>query len=165
LGIEPILGAFLAGAMFAYIFRTTGSLRTRLSGFAYGFFIPVFFINVGVQFPLDQLSEPGTLGKAGLLIAIAIGIKIIPAVALVTRGLTIREALASGVLLAGQLSVIIALAELGVQLEVIDKSLEAGAILLVGVTAILSPIVFRILAPPLEADLVAPKRGSGDHGP
>jgi Kef-type K+ transport system membrane component KefB len=165
LGIEPILGAFLAGAMFAYIFRTTGSLRTRLSGFAYGFFIPVFFINVGVQFPLDQLSEPGTLGKAGLLIAIAIGIKIIPAVALVTRGLTIREALASGVLLAGQLSVIIALAELGVQLEVIDKSLEAGAILLVGVTAILSPIVFRMLAPPLEADLAAPKRGAEDHRP
>jgi Kef-type K+ transport system membrane component KefB len=79
--------------------------------------------------------------------------------------LSLREALASGVLLAGQLSVIIALAELGVQLEVIDKSLEAGAILLVGVTAILSPIVFRILAPPLEADLVAPKRSSGDHGP
>jgi Kef-type K+ transport system membrane component KefB len=86
-------------------------------------------------------------------------------VALVTRGLSLREALASGVLLAGQLSVIIALAELGVQLEVIDKSLEAGAILLVGVTAILSPIVFRMLAPPLEADLAAPKRGAEDHRP
>jgi Kef-type K+ transport system membrane component KefB len=55
------------------------------------------------------------------------------------------------VLLAGQLSVIIALAGVGVDLEVIDEGLEAGAILLVGVTAILSPILFRILAPPLES--------------
>jgi len=52
------------------------------------------------------------------------------------------------VLLAGQLSVIIALAELGVDLDVIDEGLEAGAILLVGVTALLSPIVFRLLLPP-----------------
>jgi Kef-type K+ transport system membrane component KefB len=68
-----------------------------------------------------------------------------------------RQSFASGVLLAGQLSVIIALAEFGVQIGVIDEGLEAGAILLVGVTAVLSPILFRMLAPPLtvpDADLV-----------
>ncbi len=36
------------------------------------------------------------------------------------------------------------------ELDLIDEGLEAGAILLVGVTAILSPIVYRLLAPPLE---------------
>jgi Kef-type K+ transport system membrane component KefB len=149
LEIEPILGAFLAGGMFAYIFRDTGSLETRLSGFAYGFFIPVFFINVGIQFPLSELGDTSVLSKALALIAVAIVIKLVPALVLVVRGLSFREALASGVLLAGQLSVIIALAELGVQLEVIDEGLEAGAILLVGVTAIFSPIIFRLLAPPL----------------
>lgn len=152
LEIEPILGAFLAGGMFAYIFRDTGSLETRLSGFAYGFFIPVFFINVGVQFPLSELGDTSVLSKALALIAVAIVIKVVPALVLVVRGLSFREALASGVLLAGQLSVIIALAELGVQLEVIDEGLEAGAILLVGVTAIFSPIIFRVLAPPLGED-------------
>jgi hypothetical protein len=49
-----------------------------------------------------------------------------------------------------------------VDLEVIDEGLEAGAILLVGVTAILSPVVFRILAPPLEtAPSVAAETDSG----
>ena len=152
LEIEPILGAFLAGAMFAFIFRNTGSLEARLAGFSYGFFIPVFFINVGVQFPLSELSDVSVLQKALALIVVAIVIKLVPALALVASGLTVREALASGVLLAGQLSVIIALAELGVQLGVIDKGLEAGAILLVGVTAIFSPIIFRVLAPPLGED-------------
>jgi len=62
-----------------------------------------------------------------------------------------RDSVGSGVLLAGQLSVIIALAELGVQIGVLSEGLEAGAILLVGVTAVFSPIVFRILSPPLPA--------------
>jgi Kef-type K+ transport system membrane component KefB len=50
LGVEPILGAFLAGALFAFVFRNIEELETRLSGFSYGFFIPVFFINVGIGF-------------------------------------------------------------------------------------------------------------------
>jgi Kef-type K+ transport system membrane component KefB len=151
LGVEPILGAFLAGALFAYVFRNIEELETRLAGFSYGFFIPVFFINVGIGFPLSQLSEPGVLGRALGLIAIAIAIKLGPALLLAVRGLSIRESLGAGVLLAGQLSVIIALAEFGVELGVLDEGLEAGAILLVGVTAILSPILFRWVSPPLEA--------------
>jgi Kef-type K+ transport system membrane component KefB len=158
LRIEPILGAFLAGAMFAFIFRDTGRLEERLSGFSYGFFIPVFFINVGVQFPLGELADFSVLTKALLLILIAIGMKLIPSLLFVTRGLGLRESLAAGVLLSGQLSVIIALAELGVQLNVIDEGLEAGAILLVGVTAIGAPILFRVLAPPLEAEPATAQR-------
>ena len=149
--VEPILGAFLAGAVFTYVFRNSGELEERLSGFAYGFFIPIFFINVGIGFPLEALTDTSVLAKALALILIAIVIKLGPAMILVVRGLTVREALASGVLLAGQLSVIIALAEFGVDLGVIDQGLEAGLILLVGVTAIFSPIVFRLLAPPLQA--------------
>ncbi len=150
LQVEPILGAFLAGAMFAFVFRDTGDLEAKLGGFSYGFFIPVFFISVGVRFPLSALADTSVLTKALLLILIAVAIKIGPALMLQIRGLSLRESLASGVLLAGQLSVIIALAAYGRQdLGVIDEGLEAGAILLVGVTAIFSPIVFRMLAPPL----------------
>ena len=159
LRIEPILGAFMAGAMFAYVFRETGELEERLTGIAYGLFIPIFFINVGVNFPLDQLRDGSVLGKALGLIAIAILIKVVPAMLLMLRGLSAREALASGVLLAGQLSVIIALADFGVQIGVIDEGLAAGATLLVGVTAILSPIAFRVLAPPLDDAPGQPSRG------
>ncbi len=150
LGVEAILGAFLAGALFAYVFRNIEVLETRLTGFSYGFFIPVFFINVGVGFPLTELGEPGVLTKALGLIGIAIVIKVVPSMLLALRGLSIRESLGAGVLLTGQLSVIIALAEFGVEIGVLDEGLEAGAILLVGVTAILSPIVFRALSPPIE---------------
>jgi Kef-type K+ transport system membrane component KefB len=151
LGVEGILGAFLAGAVFSFVFRETGVLEERLAGFSYGFFIPVFFINVGIRFPLDRLQDPATLRRALALIVVAIAIKLVPAMLFMLRRLSAREALASGVLLAGQLSVIIALAEFGVGLGVIDEGIAAGAILLVGVTAILSPVVFRLLAPPLAS--------------
>lgn len=151
LEIEGLLGAFMAGALFAFIFRNTGELEERISGFAYGFFIPIFFINVGVRFPLSELYDTGVLLSALGLIGIAVIMKLVPAMLLVFRRLSPREALASGVLLAGQLSVIIALAGFGVTLGVIDEGLAAGATLLVAVTAVLSPVLFRLLAPPLEA--------------
>jgi Kef-type K+ transport system membrane component KefB len=150
LNVEPILGAFLAGALFAYVFRNTGDLESRLGAFAYGFFIPVFFISVGLNFPLSALYDMDVLTKALLLVAVAVLAKVIPSIAFRLRGMSMRESVAAGVLLAGQLSVIIALAEFGrTELGVIDEGLEAGAVLLVGVTAILSPIVFRLLAPAL----------------
>jgi Kef-type K+ transport system membrane component KefB len=152
LGIDPILGAFFAGAMFAYVFRNTGELETRLAGFGYGFFVPIFFIAVGVRFPVDALRDREVLALAFAVIVVAIAAKVLPSPLLMVRGLSLRDSLSSGVLLAGQLSVIIALAEVGVQIGVIDEGLEAGAILLVGVTAVLSPIVFRAMSPPLPSE-------------
>ncbi len=145
LGIEAILGAFLAGALFAFVFRNTGTLEERLSGFAFGFFIPIFFINVGIGFPVRRLGEPAVLGTAIGLIVVAVVVKMLPALALLLRGFGMRETLGAGILLAGQLSVVIALADLGVDLDLLTSDLAAGAILLVAVTAVVSPVAFRLL--------------------
>jgi Kef-type K+ transport system membrane component KefB len=150
LGMDPILGAFMAGAILAFVFRQSGDLEQRLSGFAYGFLIPVFFIAVGVQFPLDALADREVLIAAIGIIVVAIAAKMIPAPLLMMRGLSFRDSLGSGILLAGQLSVIIALAAVGVANGVIDDGLAAGAVLLVGVTAILSPVLFKVFSPPID---------------
>lgn len=155
LDMDPILGAFMAGAIFAFVFRNSGGLEERLSGFAYGFLIPIFFISVGVAFPLDALAEPAVLQTAAAIIVVAILAKLLPAPLLMLRALSFRDSLGTGVLLAGQLSVIIALAEVGVQIGAIDEGLSAGAVLLVGVTAVLSPIVFKMLSPPLPSQAEA----------
>lgn len=152
LEIEAILGAFLAGAIFAYVFRERGALEEQLRGFSFGFFIPVFFISVGIGFPLDELADRAVLGQAVALIAIAFAAKMIPTLLLVLLRFTVREALGAGLLLAGQLSVIIALADLGLGLGLLSNGLRAGAIMLVAVSAIVSPIGFTVLVP-------APDRG------
>jgi Kef-type K+ transport system membrane component KefB len=149
LEIEAILGAFLAGAVFTFVFRDPGGLEEQLNGFAFGFFIPIFFINVGIAFPLEELEDPEILGQALALVAVAFVVKIIPSVLLVLRKFTGREAIAAGFILAGQLSVIIALADLGLDLGLLTTGLRAGAIMLVAVSAIVSPVMFRVLAPPI----------------
>ena len=149
LEIEAILGAFLAGAVFTFVFRDPGGLEEQLNGFAYGFFIPIFFINVGIAFPLEELEDPAILGQALALVAIAFVVKIVPSVILVLRRFSGREAIAAGFILAGQLSVIIALADLGLDLGLLSTGLRAGAIMLVAVSAVVSPVMFRLLAPPI----------------
>lgn len=56
LGQEVILGAFLAGAIVSLLSADEGSLlRPKLHALGYGFFIPIFFIMVGVDFDLRAL--------------------------------------------------------------------------------------------------------------
>jgi len=150
LGIEAILGAFLAGTIFAFVFRYRGGLEEQLSGMAFGFFIPIFFITVGVEFPLGDLADTEVLVEALSLIGVAIAIKVLAGLVLVLRGFSLRQALSVGVLLAGQLSVIIALADIGLDSGLLTLGQRAGAILLVAVSAVLTPVTFRILAPPLR---------------
>jgi Kef-type K+ transport system membrane component KefB len=156
LEVEAILGAFLAGGVFAFVFRERGGLEEQLKGFSFGFFIPVFFINVGIGFPLDDLSDPSIFGDALALIVIAFAVKLLAALLLLLRRFRLREALGAGLLLAGQLSVVIALADLGLSLGLLSPGLRAGAILLVAFSALASPIGFRILVPPLPPPRTTP---------
>jgi Kef-type K+ transport system membrane component KefB len=70
---------------------------------------------------------------------------------LLARRLSLKDVIAAGTLLSARLSLIIAVAELGVQLEVIDRALETSIILLAAVTSTLAPAIFRLIAPPLAA--------------
>jgi trk system potassium uptake protein TrkA len=110
----------------------------------------VFFINVGIEFPLSELADGQVLSQALTLIGVAFAIKIIPSLFLMLNRFSLRDSLAAGVLLAGQLSVIIALADLGLDLGLLSSGLRAGAIMLVAVSAVVSPVGFRFLAPPLQ---------------
>jgi Kef-type K+ transport system membrane component KefB len=150
LGVQPILGAFLAGTVFAFIFRHRGSLEQQLSGFSYGFLIPIFFINVGLGFELNVLLEPGVLLLSLELIGAAVVVKLLPPF-LILRRLSFREVLASGVLLSARLSLVIAVATIGLELGLMGADLHSSVILLAIVTSTFAPTLFRFLTPPLTA--------------
>jgi Kef-type K+ transport system membrane component KefB len=149
LEVEPMLGAFLAGSVFALVFRHRGALEQQLRGFSYGFLIPAFFINVGLSFELAALLEPGVFLHALTLIAAAVLVKIPPAFLLLLQRLSLREIFAAGTLLSARLSLVIAVATLGLRLGLIAPGLRSSVILLAVVSSTLAPTVFRILAPPL----------------
>ncbi len=148
LDIEPILGAFLAGVTFAIVFRSRGALEHRLSGFSYGFLIPIFFINVGIRFELGSLLDSESILRALFILSAAFLVKIVPSFALALEGFELRETLAAGVLLSARLSLIIAVATVGVELGVLSIQDRALAILIAVVTTTLTPSLFRAIAPP-----------------
>lgn len=143
-GIEPILGAFLAGSIFAFTFSHRGTLESSLKGFSYGFLIPIFFINIGLNYDISVFAETQFFVDVLYLFLIAVSVKFLPSLLLVFAKIKIRDILAGGFLLSARFSLIIAMAEIGVQLDLISKELEQQIILLAVITATFSPIFFKI---------------------
>ncbi|MDL1969002.1 MAG: cation:proton antiporter [Deltaproteobacteria bacterium] len=143
LGIEPVLGAFIAGTLFSLIFRYRGVLEEKLIGFGYGFFIPIFFIHVGINFDLRVLLDWQIFLNAAVLFLVAWMVKIIPSLFFRFNGLTWRECLSSGILLSARLSLIIAAASIGLKLKLINNQIHSSIILLAILTSSLAPILFK----------------------
>ena len=143
--IEAILGAFLAGTIFAFTFSNRGTLESSLKGFSYGFLIPIFFINIGLNYDISVFTETQFFVEVSYLFLIAVGVKFIPALLLVFSKIKFRDMLAGGFLLSARFSLIIAMAEIGVHLDLISKELEQQIILLAVITATFSPILFRLV--------------------
>jgi Kef-type K+ transport system membrane component KefB len=147
-GVEVILGAFLAGAIAGLISDPNDDdAQEKLDAIGYGFFIPIFFIMVGVEFNIGALFEsPQAMLLLPLLVAGAYAVKVIPAL-LFRLTASWREALAGGFLLASHLSLIIATAAIASSLGLISEAVNAAIILLAVISVTLSPTIFNRLVP------------------
>lgn len=151
LGSEIILGAFLAGAAISLLAgRESSQLHVKMDAIGFGFFIPIFFIMVGVQFDLPALlSSPQGLLLVPVLLLIAYAIKF--AAALLYRyTFSWRETFAAGSLLSARLSLIIAAAAIALDLGIIDEAFNADIILIAIITCTLSPLIFNRILPPRD---------------
>jgi Kef-type K+ transport system membrane component KefB/Trk K+ transport system NAD-binding subunit len=148
LGAEMILGAFLAGAVLSLLSGPRQrQLRQSLDAIGFGFFIPVFFLMVGVQFDLPALLRSRrTWVLAPALLLAAYLIKILPAF-FFKLTFSWKESLAAGILLSSRLSLIIAASGIGLRLGAIDGPTNAAFILVAAVTATVSPVLFNGLVP------------------
>lgn len=148
LGTEIILGAFLAGAMLSLL-RTPADMQLahKLEAIGFGFFIPIFFIMVGVRFNLAALAgSTQALFLVPLLLGAAILVKLLPALLFRLR-FSWRETLAAGSLLSARLSLIIAASAIGLRLGVIGEEVNAAIILVAILTVTFAPLLFTRLAP------------------
>lgn len=156
LGLEVILGAFTAGAILSLADRdalmTHPRFRTKLEGAGFGFFIPVFFVGVGLGFDLDALTaSTSTILRVPLFLAALLLVRGLPA--LLYRGLIgARRALVAGLLQATSLPFIVAASMIGVELGVIGAATSAA---LIG-AGLLSVVVFPLVAATLLAADAAP---------
>jgi Kef-type K+ transport system membrane component KefB/Trk K+ transport system NAD-binding subunit len=152
LGVELILGAFLAGVIAGLISDPNeDNVKEKLDAIGYGFFIPIFFIMVGVEFNLHALFQsPKALLLVPILILIALAVKVLPSL-LLKFPFSWRESLAGGFLLSSRLSLIIAASSIALSLGLITEAINAAIILLAIISCTFSPMIFnRILPPSVE---------------
>lgn len=131
LGLEVILGAFIAGAILKLVDRdvmlTHPEFRGKLDAVGYGVFIPVFFVSTGIAYDLGALGELGTLAQVPIFLAALLAVRGIPAL-LYRRTLTGREVAIAGLLQATSLPFIVAATAIGIELGAVEASTAAAFI-------------------------------------
>jgi len=146
LGLEVILGAFLAGAVLSLVDRdrtmTHPAFRAKLEAVGFGVFIPVFFVASGIQFDLAALfGSTSTLARVPLFLVALLVVRGLPA--LVYRSLLEGPQIAVAALLqATSLPFIVAASMIGMELGLLDRATGAALI----AAGLLSVLVFPLLA-------------------
>src|SRR3954453_10711268 len=144
LGLEVILGTFIAGAMISLVDRdqvmTHPAFRRKLEAVGFGFFIPAFFVTSGVRFNLDALtSSASSVIMVPIFLAALLAARGIPAI-LYRRAIDSRHAAIPGMLQATSLPFIVAATAIGMDLHLIDA---AGSAALIG-AGLLSVLIFPL---------------------
>jgi Kef-type K+ transport system membrane component KefB len=145
LGLETILGAFLAGAILGMVDRDTmthPNFHLKLEAIGYGFVIPVFFVSSGLRFDLDALVDaPSALARVPLFLLALLLVRGVPA-ALYAPTVGRRQAAAAGLLQATSLSFLVTATSIGVTLGEMTP-VNAAALVTAG---LLSVIIFPLVA-------------------
>ena len=146
LGLEVILGAFLAGAVLTLVDRdrmmTHPQFRVKLEAAGFGMFIPVFIVTSGIQFDLDALfGSVSTLLRVPLFLVALVAVRGIPAI-LYRSAVGDRLTVVAGLLQATSLPFIVAASMIGMELGLLDQATGAALI----AAGLLSVLIFPLAA-------------------
>ncbi|KKD22859.1 MULTISPECIES: monovalent cation:proton antiporter family protein [Staphylococcus] len=145
-GAENILGAFLAGVIVSLL-GPDEDMVEKLDSFGYGFFIPIFFIMVGVDLNIPMLiKEPSLLLIIPFLILAFLISKLIP-VFYIRRWFDMKTTISSAFLLTSTLSLVIASAKIAEKLGTISSEISGILILSAVITCVFVPIIFKKMFP------------------
>jgi len=143
-GMAAITGAFLAGLVFARS-RIKERIESGISTLAYAFFVPIFFINIGLSADARQIA-PQTLWLFVLLVLVAVVGKVLGSGwGARLGGLSWLEALQVGVGMMSRGEVGLIVATVGVANSLITDELFATVVGVVVITTLLTPPILRIL--------------------
>jgi Kef-type K+ transport system membrane component KefB len=140
LGLESILGAFMAGAILSLLDRdqamTHPEFRRKLEAVGFGVFIPVFFVTSGVSYDLDALlSSASNVIMVPIFLAALVAARGLPAL-LYRRVLDARHTAIAGLMQATSLPFIVAAVAIGEDLDLIGAA-EGAALIGAGLLSVL----------------------------
>ena len=148
LDLDMLLGAFTAGVIFRLLMAgapkaDAEAVESKLEAVGYGFLVPVFFINTGVEFDLAALVSDGrTLAMLPLFVVLLLVVRGIPSLLAAQPGANRRDRIATALFGSTGLPIIVAVTAIGVERDELDTGTAAA---LVG-AGMLSVLLFPLIA-------------------
>ena len=143
-GVENILGAFLAGIVMKLL-EPSQETADKLTSIGYGFFIPIFFIMTGVKLNLRSLLvHPKSLILLPILILFLFLAKV-PVALVYAQKFGSRNGIAGGFLTATTITIVLPTLAVARKLNVITRLQSDVFILAAVIVCILCPILFNAI--------------------
>jgi Kef-type K+ transport system membrane component KefB len=144
IGLSLIIGAFIAGLILGQLsfFRELKEYVTLLGGV---FFIPIFFITVGMSFDFRSFSSVGAFAGALLIVAI-LGKLIGCGIGAKLAKFDNRESLATGVAMIPRAGVELILVKLALDYNIIEPEIGSAILIMVIITTLITPpLLIKVL--------------------
>jgi len=147
LGMHAIVAGFLVGLILSKAIKNK-PIESKLHVLSYGVFIPVFFLEVGLETDLTVFLEASDTVLLSLAVVGGLILSKILSGYLCGRlmGFSRKERLLFGVASTPQLSTSLAVAFTALELGLIDSSLQVSIVLLSITTVLVAPFVVGLLA-------------------
>ena len=152
LGLEAILGAFVAGAILSAVDRdramTHPAFRQKLDAMGFGLFVPVFFVASGLSFDVSALtSSASAIARVPVFLVALLVVHAVPAFVTMRGAVGPRAAVAAGLLESSTLSFVVATAAIGMELGLLGRGTGAALV----AAGLLSVLIFPAVAVSLLA--------------
>jgi Kef-type K+ transport system membrane component KefB len=150
IGLAPIVGAFAAGLILEdvhyrkFLDRGEPSLEVQVHPLSSSL-VPVFFVLMGMRTDLGSFLEPGVLGLAAALTAVAIIGKQACSLGVIGAGID-RISVGLGMIPRGEVGLIFANIGLALTVRgepVIDRSTFSAVVVMVMVTTLVTPLALK----------------------
>lgn len=147
-GLDMLLGAFAAGVLWRVLIAGAGHhdrevVEHKLDAVAFGFLVPVFFVNTGVDFDLDALlADPLGLALVPLFLVLFLVVRGLPNLMAAPAGANSRDRRAIVLFAATGLPIIVAVTAIGRERGLLPSGIATA---LIG-AGMLSVLLFPLLA-------------------
>jgi Kef-type K+ transport system membrane component KefB/nucleotide-binding universal stress UspA family protein len=144
LGVQTVLGAFIAGILVGESPILTDHIQQQLRGLVAALFMPVFFGQAGISADLSILGQPQLLGFTAAIVAIASIGKFSGAFAGGRlSGMSFRESFALGCAMNARGSTEVIVATIGLTMGVLTQNLFTMIVTMAVVTTMAMPPMLR----------------------
>ena len=141
--MELIVGAFLGGAAFALVFKEREHVREKIGGMAYGFLIPVFFIEVGLRFDIKAFIDIQAILMGVVISFIIIVVRLLASLVLLFSRLSLLEIVLVPLSTSFPLTLLVAIATFGLEQKIIAEPQAASILLAAILTAFVYPALLK----------------------